>query len=111
MNNWTLILVAASVSYCLRFLPVLIFRRFKVSGDGDIYVFLSYAACAVTGGIIYSIAFGDALFENWMGHFDIGQALKLLVIVLSFFIAAITRSVIKSLVCCASMYAAVLYLL
>ncbi|NUU38620.1 AzlD domain-containing protein [Pseudomonas sp. C2B4] len=111
MNNWTLILVAAVVSYCLRFLPVLIFRRFKVSGDGDVYVFLSYAACAVTGGIIYSIAFGNTLFDSWIGHFESDQAVKLIVIALSFFVAAFTRSVIKSLICCASIYAGVLYLL
>lgn len=111
MNNWTLILVAAAVSYCLRFLPVLIFRKLKVSGDGDVYVFLSYAACAVTGGIIYSIAFGNALFDSWAGHFESDQAVKMMVILLSFFVAAFTRSVIKSLIGCASIYAGVLYLL
>lgn len=110
MNNWTLILVAASVSYGLRFLPVLIFRKFKVSGDGNVYVFLSYAACAVMGGIIYSIAFGDALFQHWMGHFESDQVVKLMVIMLAFLIAAFSRSVIKSLVCCATLYAGILYL-
>ncbi|MBV6824197.1 AzlD domain-containing protein [Pseudomonas sp. PD9R] len=111
MSNWGLILVAASVSYCLRFLPVLIFRKYKINGDGNVYVFLSYAACAVMGGIIYSIAFGDALFLDWSGHFEDVQLMKLIVILLSFFVAAFTRSVIKSLVCCASIYGVALYLL
>lgn len=111
MNNWTLILVAASVSYCLRFLPVLIFRRFKINGDGGVYIFLSYAACAVTGGIIYTIAFGDFLFGDFMGHFESRNAVKLIVVLLAFFIAAFTRSVMKSLICCALIYTGVLYLL
>ncbi|VVM48262.1 hypothetical protein PS645_00619 [Pseudomonas fluorescens] len=110
MNNWTLILVAASVSYGLRFLPVLIFRKFKVSGDGSVYVFLSYAACAVTGGIIYSIAFGDALFGHWMGHLEGDQIVKIIIIVLAFLVAAVSRSVIKSLFCCATLYGSILYL-
>ncbi|KAB0501218.1 AzlD domain-containing protein [Pseudomonas moorei] len=111
MSNWSLILIAASVSYGLRFLPVLIFRRFKVSGEGSVYVFLNYAACAVTGGIIYSIAFGDVLFEDWLKHFEMAQLIKLMVIGLSFFVAAYTRSVIKSLLCCAVVYAVLLYAL
>jgi branched-subunit amino acid transport protein len=111
MSNWMLILVAASVSYVLRFLPVLIFRKYKINGDGNVYVFLSYSACAVMGGIIYTIAFGEALFQDWLGHFEGGQPIKLIMILLSFFIAAFTRSVIKSLMCCASIYAGALYLL
>jgi len=67
MSNWMLILVAASVSYVLRFLPVLIFRKYKINGDGNVYVFLNYSACAVMGGIIYTIAFGDALFRIGWG--------------------------------------------
>lgn len=51
MSNWTLIAVAAALSYTLRFLPVLIFRRFKINGQGDFYQYLSYAACAVMGAL------------------------------------------------------------
>ncbi|MFY0728575.1 AzlD domain-containing protein [Pseudomonas sp. NFX15] len=111
MSNWMVILVAAGVSYLLRFLPVLIFRKYKVNGDGNVYVFLSYSACAVMGGIIYSIAFAETLFQDWQGHFEGPQLIKLAVILLSFFIAAFTRSVIKSLIACASIYASALYLI
>ncbi|MEJ5061278.1 MULTISPECIES: AzlD domain-containing protein [unclassified Pseudomonas] len=111
MSNWMIILVAASVSYFLRFLPVLVFRKYKIKGDGDLYVFLSYAACAVMGGIIYSIAFGDVMFQNWLGHFEGVQLVKLSIVFISFFVAAYTRSVIKSLVCCSSIYAVALYFL
>jgi hypothetical protein len=51
------------------------------------------------------------LFQDWLGHFEGGQLIKLIMILLSFFIAAFTRSVIKSLMCCASIYAGALYLL
>ena len=111
MSNWTLIAVAAALSYALRFLPVLIFRRFKINGQGSFYQFLSYAACTVMGGIIYTIAFGDALFNHWSGHFESDRLVKLLIMVLAFTVAAWTRSVFKSLICCVSIYTGALYVL
>lgn len=111
MSNWTLIAVAAALSYTLRFLPVLIFRRFKINGQGDFYQYLSYAACAVMGGIIYTIAFGDVHFNHWAGHFESDQLVKLVVIVLALSVAAWTRSVFKSLICCVSIYSGALYVL
>jgi len=108
MSNWELILVSGGVSYLLRALPFLIFRKIDLSEGSDLSKFLNYAAYSVMGGIVYSALYGERFYEDWTGHLGSGEALKLLAVSMAFLIAVWSRSIIKTLLICLSGYALLL---
>lgn len=98
MSHWTLILVAALGSYCLRALPILFFHKFPITEQGLAYRFLSYSAFAVMGGIIYSALLGDAYYDDWQGHFDHASSLvRLATLMVAVIVAARWRGVFRTL--------------
>ncbi|KQQ60311.1 hypothetical protein ASF84_06345 [Pseudomonas sp. Leaf127] len=98
MSHWTLILIAALGSYALRALPILFFHRFPLTEQSLAWRFLSYAAFAVMGGIIYSALLGDAWYSDWQGHFDDASTLiRLATLAVAVIVAARYRGVFRTL--------------
>lgn len=69
MRIWLLILIASTVSWLLRALPLILLRNVDLDPHRPMVRFFNYAAAAVMGGIIYSAMFGDAYYNNLPGHF------------------------------------------
>ena len=110
MNKWHLILVAAAVSYLLRALPFLILRRFALEEGGNLSKFLGYAAYSVMGGVIYSTLYGEKFYRDLGGHFGQTELLKFMAVAVAFFVAVVTRNLIKALLISVASYALFLWI-
>lgn len=112
MNGWVLIATAAIATYALRALPLLVFRRLKLRGDGRVVRFLNYAAAGVMGGIIYGALFsGHDAADPATALTGPMVALKLAVVLLSATLALWRRNVMAPLLACTALAAAGLLLM
>ena|SRR3990167_9841144 len=109
MNNSILlaILLAGVISYLLRVIPLLIWRKLDL-GNGRIIKVLDYASCCIMGEIIYSAGFGNASFQH-LTHIK-HDLINLVFILLSFYICCTSKSIMKSIVITLSIYAIVMFL-
>lgn len=104
MSNWEVIFISALVSIILRSLPFIFFKIYKIPTNGKLAEFLGYSANAVIGGIIYTALFSNLFYHALLEHFNYDQIIKLIVIVIAFFVAIKTKAIFKTLAVCLSVY-------
>lgn len=108
MNYWKIIFIASAVSIALRSLPFIFFKIYKIPANGKLSEFLGYSANAVIGGIIYTALYGNLFYQNLLEHFNYDQIIKLLIVIIAFFVAIKTKAIFKTLAVCLSIYTAFL---
>lgn len=108
MKPWQVILIAGAVSYALRAAPLLVFRRITMRDNSDVARFFAYAAYAVMGALIYQAMYGEKfLHDDLLGHFAVGELLKLAITILGFIIAVRVKSMLVVLAITLPIYALV----
>lgn len=105
MKPWEVILIAGVVSYALRASPLLVFRRITMRDNSDIARFFVYAAYAVMGALIYQAMYGEKFLHDLLGHFALGELLKLAITVLGFIIAVRIKNMLVVLAITLPIYA------
>jgi len=108
---WTIIFVAAVVTYALRIAPIFIAKIKPIEGKGKIIKFLEYASASIIGSIIFMLAFDDMGIRAFIQTFDLLSVIKLSVLALSVVVTALWGNVLYSFLICMIVYAiAVLFI-
>ena len=112
VGYWTIIIVAALVTYSLRIAPIFIAKLKPIDSKSKIVKFLEYASASIIGSIIYMLAFQDMGIGDFIHTFDTLTIIKIGVLVLSVVVTALWRNILYSFLICLAVYAiALLFLL